>query len=126
LIYANIVIKYLHHKGYGQLEVYMEDLSEFLSIEIPKFGAFWCRSDILPPINGVGFPAHVVNKMKRDGVKFSFPSNGNKIAIAMDPTKIRLVNDSECRTEKYKDKVVGKLSYHNQRRNKRGANIYCD
>jgi len=86
LIYAGMVIKCLQHKAYRQLQGYIEDLARFLHIPKPDFRTFWWRT----------------NKMEKEGVRFNPPPLGTKIDIAVDSTGIKLVNDGEYRTMKYK------------------------
>lgn len=88
IIYAGMVIKCLQHKGYRQLQGFVEDLSEFLHFDVPNFRTFWWRT----------------NQMEKQGIRFNIPPKGKKIDVAVDSTGIKLVNDGEYRTVKYKKK----------------------
>lgn len=72
--------------GYRQLQGFMEDICGFLRFSMPNFRTFWWR----------------INRMERQGVKFTVPPNKKKIDIAVDSTGLKLVNDGEYRTKKYK------------------------
>jgi len=86
LIYAGMVIKCLQHKTYRLLQGYLEDLAKFLHFSVPDFRTFWWRTD----------------KMEKEGVRFNPPPGNRKINVAVDSTGIKLVNDGEYRTRKYK------------------------
>ncbi len=86
LIYAGMVIKCLQHKTYRKLQGYLEDLAKFLHFSVPDFRTFWWRT----------------NEMEKEGVRFNPPPGDRKIDVAVDSTGIKLVNDGEYRTKKYK------------------------
>lgn len=88
LIFVGMVIKCIHHKAYRQLEGYVKDLSIFLHFKVPNFRTFWWR----------------VKHMEKQGIRFYPPPKGRKINVAIDSTGIKLVNDGEYRTKKYKKK----------------------
>jgi IS5 family transposase len=87
LIFAGIAIKCLQHKGYRQLQGFVEDLSKFLNFDVPDFRTFWWRT----------------NELEKQQIRFNPPIR-KKIAVAIDSTGIKLVNDGEYRTKKYKKK----------------------
>ena len=94
LIWAGFAIKCVFHQGYRQLQGFMEDICKSLGTIIPDFRTLWWRID----------------HMSKQGVKFNVPRD-TKISIAVDSTGLKLVNDGEYRTKKYK-KVKSWAKFH--------------
>ena len=94
LIWAGFAIKCVFRQGYRQLQGFMEDVCRSLGTVIPDFRTVWWRID----------------QMSKQGVRFNVPK-GRKIAIAVDSTGLKLVNDGEYRTKKYK-KVKDWAKFH--------------
>ena len=90
---VGFAIKCIFHMGYRQLQGYMEDVCKFLDYSIPNFRTFWWR----------------VDKLEKQGIKFNVPKE-NKINVAIDSTGLKLVNDGEYRTMKYRKLSHGQNS----------------
>lgn len=86
LMWMGFGIKCIFHLGFRQLQGFIEDIADKIGFPIPDFRTIWWRID----------------KMEKQGVKFNMPKNGNKIDVAVDSTGLKLVNDGEYRTKKYK------------------------
>ncbi len=94
LIWIGFAIKCVYHLGYRQLQGHMEEVCQLINFKIPDFRTFWWR----------------VDKMEKQGVKFNVPK-GKKIAVAVDSSGLKIVNDGEYRTKKYK-KMKDWVKFH--------------
>lgn len=95
IIWIGFGIKCIFHLGYRQLQGFMEDVCAFLNFSIPDFRTFWWR----------------VNSMEKQGIRFNPIPKNRRINIAIDSTGLKLVNDGEYRTKKYK-KIKNWAKFH--------------
>lgn len=106
IIWIGFGIKCVLHMGYRQLQGFMEDICKLLKFSIPNFRTFWWR----------------IEKMEKQGVKFNIPKNDSRINVAIDSTGLKLVNDGEYRTMRYK-KTKSWIKLHAAVREKTGESL---
>lgn len=94
LVWAGLAVKCVFHQGYRQLQGFLEEICAALKLPIPNFRTFWWRID----------------KIRKQGVRFNVP-NGSKIDVAVDSTGLKLINDGEYRTKKYR-KIKAWAKFH--------------